>query len=113
MKDILSVVEDLRRPKLLLRAARHGADEYRREQHLRRHLGGHPGGNLRGNSGEQLTGGQTLPITGAALIQLVEIERELNDRRHADDAGYSVVRHVDVMIAMIGEARLLRAARSS
>lgn len=94
MKDILSLVSDLRRPRLLIRAARIGAQEYRRDPHLHRILGY---GNL--------------PRSGEALMQLLMIEGELDEKRRGGDAGYSVSRHVEVLSAMMGEARLLRAAR--
>ncbi len=83
----------LRRPGLLIRAARFGADDYRRDRHLQRILGY-----------------GALPRSAAALLRLIEIENDLDDRRRADDASYSLIRHLDVLIAMMGEARLLRAA---
>ena len=46
----------------------------------------------------------------AALLQLLEMEVALNDQRQSEDAGYSLTRHVDILIAMMGEARLLAAA---
>ncbi|SMX48355.1 DUF6477 family protein [Maliponia aquimaris] len=93
MKDILGLLNDLRRPRLLIRAARIGAQDYRRNPHLHRLLG---------------YGG--LPRPGSALIQLMEIEVDLDDKRRAEDAAYSVSRHVEVLTAMMGEARLLREA---
>ena len=93
MTDIFSFLNTLRRPHLLIRAARIGVDEYRRDPHLRR-----------------LLGYGTLPRSGAALMRLVEIESELNTQRREEDAGYSAMRHVEVLIAMMGEARLLRAS---
>ncbi|MBY6119424.1 hypothetical protein KUV64_09800 [Mameliella alba] len=93
MKDILGLLNDLRRPRLLIRAARIGAQDYRRNPHLNR-----------------LLGYGALPRPGVALMRLVEIEAELNERRHADDAAYSVSRHVEVLTAMMGEARILREA---
>jgi len=50
-----------------------------------------------------------LPRHGEALIRLLEIEGTLNAQRLSDDAEYAVARHVEVMIAIIGEARLMRA----
>ena len=94
MQDVLSMMESLRRPGLLIRAARIGADDYRRTRHLQRLLGY----------------GQ-LPRGAQALMQLMELERGLDDQRLGDDAAYSLTRHVDVLIAMMGEARLLRASR--
>ena len=95
MKDVLSTLATLRRPRLLIRAARIGVLEYRRESDLRRHLGF---GNL--------------PKGGQALMQLIEMEAEINDSRKTNNAGYSPARHVDILIAMMGEARLLRASQS-
>lgn len=94
MQDILSMLSGLRRPRLLIRAARIGASDYRRDRHLQRLLGY---GNL--------------PRSGAALLRLAEIERELDDMRRQDDAGYSLPRHLDVLIAIMGEASLLKASR--
>ncbi len=95
MKDILSQVTDLRRPTLLITAARLGVEEYRREIHLRRVFG-------LGN----------LPRHGAALVRLLEVEAELEDQRSRGDAAYPVVQHVETMIAIMGEARLLRSTRA-
>jgi len=86
----------LRRPRLLIRAARFGADEYRRERHLQRILGY-----------------GALPRSTQALMKLMEMERVLDDQRRDDDAAYSLTRHVDVMIAMMGEARILRASHET
>ncbi len=94
MQDILSLMDTLRRPRLLIRAAQHGAEDYRRDSHLPRLLGY----------------GQ-LPRSGEALIRLMEDERVLDERRKTGAADYSLPRHVDILIAMVGEARLLRAAR--
>lgn len=94
MKDILEILNDLRRPRLLLRAARLGADEYSRNQHLKRHLGY-----------------GAFPRSGPALMRLLELESDINDKRRTSDASYSLVKHVDVLIAVLGEARLLRASR--
>ena len=96
MQDILSMLNALRRPGLLIRAARFGVQDYRRNLHLQRVLG---------------YGG--VPRTAKALVSLMEIERGLNDQRKTNDAGYSLTRHVDVMIAIMGEARLLQASRSN
>ena len=96
MQDILSMLGALRRPRLLMRAARIGAEDYRRSAHLPRLLGY----------------GQ-LPRHGAALMRLIEIEREMNDQRREADAGYSLSRHLDVLIAMVGEANILKATRTN
>ena len=83
----------LRRPALLIEAARIGAGTYNRERTLRRHLG-----DLHH------------PDSEAVLETLLEIEGELNQLRRHDYAGYSPARHVDVVIAILGEVRLMRAA---
>jgi hypothetical protein len=93
MKDILSIVSELRRPRLLIRAARIGAQDYRRDPHLHRILGY-----------------GALPRPGAALMQLMAMEADHDERRRGGDAGYSVSRHVEILVAMMGEAKLLRAA---
>lgn len=94
MLDVLSMLGSLRRPRLLIRAARIGASEYRRERHLQRILGY-----------------GAVPRSAAALLRLIEIEQDHNQRRKEGDAGYSLARHLDVLIAMMGEANLLRASQ--
>lgn len=94
MQDLLTMLTTLRRPRLLIRAARLGVQDYRRDRHLQR-----------------LLGYGSLPRPAAALMRLMEMERAMNEQRQNDDAGYSLPRHLDVLIAMMGEAQLLRAAR--
>jgi hypothetical protein len=94
MSDILNRLDRLRRPRLLIRAARIGADDFRRDIHLPRLLG-HGG----------------LPRHITALSQLMEIEAAMNASRRADEASYSMIQHVEVMIAVIAEARILRASQ--
>ena len=96
MNELLLKLDNLKRPRLLIRAARIGMADYRRDVHLRRHLGHGP-----------------LPRSGGALARLVEIESELDDQRRARNAGYSSVKHVDLLIAMMGEARILRASNTN
>lgn len=93
MNDILGMLDHLRRPRLLIQAARIGVADYRRHIHLPRHLG----------SGQ-------LPRSGPALMHLMEKESGLNALRADHDASYCATDHVDVLIAMMGEARLLRTA---
>ncbi|MDW3184117.1 MULTISPECIES: DUF6477 family protein [unclassified Roseobacter] len=94
MQDLLSMLHAIRRPPLLMRAARIGAEDYRRTVHLPR-----------------LLGYGVLPRHGAALFRLIEIESDLNAQRTGGDTSYSLIRHVDVLIAMLGEARVLRASQ--
>lgn len=90
MQDVLSMLQALRRPPLLMRAARIGADDYRRAAHLPR-----------------LLGYGVLPRHGSALLKLMEIESAINAQRMSGDTSYNLVKHVDVLIAMVGEARVL------
>lgn len=94
MQDLISMLNTLHRPRLLMRAARIGAEQYVRTSHLPR-----------------LLGYGVLPRHGQALLKLMEIEAELNTQRKTADAGYSLIRHVDVLIAMVGEARVLKASQ--
>ena len=48
--------------------------------------------------------------TGEAILRILEIESEINECRIANHAKYSVAEHVEVLIALLGEARIHRAA---
>lgn len=96
MLDLLGRLSALHRPRLLIRAARIGARDYRRDRHLPRVLGF---GNL--------------PKTPLAVLQLIELEQPMNQRRHDGDPGYSLTCHVEVLIAMMGEAQLLSHSRAN
>lgn len=91
MQDLDSMVSALRRPALLVRAARHGLDDYARHRHLPR-----------------LLAGDTPNRPGPALIRLLEAEAAMEARRTAKTADYSIARHIELLIALMGEARLLR-----
>jgi hypothetical protein len=91
MQDVLSFLANLERPSLLVKAARIGAADYNRTQHLRR-----------------LLKQQRPPRSADALLRLSELEAEANDRRLTQDTAYSIPRHVDLLIAIIAEAKLLR-----
>ena len=94
MQDVLTILQQLQRPKLLMRAARIGAMDYRRTAHLPRLLGY----------------GQ-IPKHSEAIFRLIEIEGDLNALRKAGESAYNLLRHIDVMIAIVGEARDLRASQ--
>ncbi len=96
MQDLLGMIAGLNRPRLLVRAARFGVDDYSRTNQLPR-----------------LLGVIALPRTGEAIVRLIELEADLNDRRMVAGADYSVARHVAILIALMGEARLLRAMTRS
>lgn len=96
MNDVLDHLDTLRRPRLLIRAARIGLQEYRREIHLRRLL---PcGGDWHSTK---------------ALRALIEMEEMLNVQRRDGAAAYSACRHVDILIAMMAEAQMLRSASTA
>lgn len=90
MIDILHQIAALRRPRLLIRAARIGVAEYRRERDLCR-----------------LMKSADLPSPGHAVSKLLDEEGQLEDIRQRGDAAYSPMRHVEVLIALMAEARLL------
>lgn len=94
MLDIHSRLANLKRPKLLARAARFGAEEYRRNVHLPKLLQKSP-----------------LPRSAAAIMQLFDLESEINMLRLTKSGDYSPAKHVEVLIALIGEARLMAATQ--
>lgn len=92
MQDLMTQIATLRRPRLLIRAARIGAQTYRREARLPRLLG--YGVSLR---------------LGPTVVRLMALEAEMNEKRENGDAGYSIAAHVDLLTAIMGEYQLLRA----
>lgn len=90
MTDLLALVSNLRRPKLLIRAARAGAMGYNRNRDLKRVM--------------RLT---ETPSPERALNALIAAEAEIEEVRRRGEANYSFTRHIEILIAMIGEARLL------
>lgn len=93
MQDLLGMIASRKRPSLLLKAARIGANHYSRNRMLK-----------------HILARDSLPRTGEAIMTLLELEDLHNERRNTGDANYSAKRHVEVLIALLGEARLLRAA---
>lgn len=93
MLDIQTLVSQLKRPKLLVRAARFGLDDYKRERDLLRVLKC-----------------MRIPRPGDAIMQLLDVEAALNERRVARDATYMLSQHIDALTAIMGEARLLQAS---
>ena len=90
MTDLASVLNALRRPKILVRAARCGVSDYRRERDLKRLL---------------RQPRSTAP--GATIGSLLAEETRLEATRAAGEATYSIQRHVAVLTAILAEARLL------
>ena len=93
MQDSFSLLKSLRRPPLLIRAARFGLADYSRERDLRR-----------------LVKTSKLPGPRQAILHLMEEEAQLNDARKQDGGMYNVTRHVQIMIALLGEASLIEAS---
>ena len=93
MTDYRATLAAIRRPRLLIRAARFGLTDYRRERDLRR-----------------LIDGELPPQL--ALPRLLEEERRLEEVRRKGDASYSANRHVEVLIALLGETQMLPPAPS-
>lgn len=93
--SILDTLAQSHRPRLLLSAARSGVTAYRRELDLRRIL--------------------RLPATpapGPATVQaLLELEAEIESLRqrpcHETGETWRPAQHVEVMIALVAEARLM------
>ena len=88
MTDIMSLLRGLHRPALLIRAARIGQRDYVRRRDLARIL---------------RTG--RLPAPGAAIMALMEREAELDERRRDGASGYVAATHIDVLAALMAEAR--------
>lgn len=95
MNQPLALFRNLRRPKILIRAARIAATGYRRERDLTRVL---------------KTRRPACPERG--LDTLLQIEAELEETRKTGTSAYNVTRHVEVLTAVIAEARLLQKLRA-
>lgn len=82
----------IHRPRLLVRAARFGLAEYDRDRALRRLF-------------------HTLapPPPARALPMLLEREAEIDAQRKEGAATYSAARHIEVLVALMGEMRLTSA----
>jgi protein-disulfide isomerase-like protein with CxxC motif len=86
------VLPPLRRPRILVTAARHACADYRRDRDLKRILGDTP------------------PPAGRRLIaELVAQEAALDAVRRAQDGTYAPARHVEVLAALMAETALARA----
>lgn len=90
MTDLKSALSALRRPRLLIRAARFGLAEYNRDRDLKR-----------------LIRRETMPTPSHALGWLIEEEARVEEVRRTQTAGYSPARHIELLVAIMAEARLL------
>ena len=90
MTDPIDLIATLRRPRLLIRAARFGQSDYNRNLDLKR-----------------LIHAPVAPPPEAALRRLIAEEEVLEASRREGAAAYSLMRHIELLIAMMAEARLL------
>jgi hypothetical protein len=91
MLDLLGMISALERPRLLVRTARFGLGGYDRARCLSRLIDAP--GPLR---------------TGEIILRLIEAEATQEDLRLARVAAYKPRRHLEVLIALLAEARTLR-----
>lgn len=94
MPDPIKLLSNLRRPGLLVRAAQLGLEDYNRDRSLRRLM---PEEKMRHS-------------TEVTFSRLFEQEEVMDDARRSGDATYSASRHIELLVAMIFEARLLTGA---
>ncbi|MFY0691107.1 MAG: hypothetical protein JXR14_04200 [Paracoccaceae bacterium] len=96
MSDFTKALSNLRRPRLLVRAARHGLSDYDRKRDLRR-----------------ITGQSSRTTPSALIATLIEQEEQADQARTTGDSTYSIARHIELLVALMAECRLLpREARS-
>ena len=93
MSDPHDQVATLRRPQLLIRAARLGLADYSRSRDLCRLM--------------RVT---SAPSPARAVAKLIDAEGEMEATRRQGDVSYSVARHVELLIALMGELRLMARA---
>lgn len=82
-------LQTLNRPRLLVRAARVWLPDFNRERSMRR-----------------IFPGMVTPPPGRGFDALVEQEHAIDQIRRAGAASYSAARHIEVLVALIVEARL-------
>lgn len=92
MSNVTQLVNALRRPRLLLQAVKHGLIDYDRNRTLRR-----------------LLRSPVLPEPRAAAAALLLTEEFMETARLNGDASYSAARHIEVLVALIAEAREIAA----
>lgn len=90
MTDLKCLLSNLKRPRLLIRAARHGLMDYRRDRDLRR-----------------IIGADVAPAPSVTVPRLLTEEEHMETIRRDGNAAYSIARHIEVLIALMAEAQLL------
>ena len=89
MQTAATRLQKISRPKFLVEAAMLGLREYNRGRTLARVLRG-----------------ENVPPPGLAFDVLWEREDALDQERRTEDAAYSPAKHIELLIALICEARL-------
>jgi hypothetical protein len=89
VSDFADLLRAVRRPKILIRAARAGVSDYRRDRDLKRLVP------------------NAKPASRQTIDSLLAEENRLETTRTSGGATYSIQRHVAVLTALIAEARLL------
>ncbi len=92
--DSVAELPRLSRPRLLVAAARHGQQGYRRARDLRR----------------LMQGAEDVPPPGRALAWLRAREAQMDEARRAAQPDWDLQRHVLLLIALLAEIRLAREA---
>lgn len=90
MTDIMGILSNLRRPRLLVRAARHGLQDYDRKRDLRRIAGSAPANS-----------------STALIAHLVDQEEQIETNRQSGCATYSITKHIEILVALMYECKLL------
>ena len=90
MTETSDMLDAIRRPRILIRAAKIGLEWYQRERDL-----------------TKVIHAMTPPAPERAVKRLVAAERELEEFRVTGQANYDVRRHIAVLTALLGEVRLL------
>lgn len=89
MNRQMSHLASLKRPRLLVRAARLGLPEFNREKSLRR-----------------IFQNESFPGPGQAFEKLMMLEDGMDRARREGGGIYSPARHVELLAALISEAQL-------
>jgi Family of unknown function (DUF6477) len=88
MTDFTALVSNLRRPSMLIRAARLGMEDYRRDRDLRRFV--------------------DKPLRSEETVaKLLRTEAEFEQTRCCGALDYSFIKHIEVLIALLSEVKLL------
>ena len=89
MSTVVSEIDTILRPQLLVGAARCGLTHYHRANDLPRILGR-----------------TSAPPPGRALDVLVQEEAEMDGARRRGPAAYAITDHIEVLTALLAEARI-------